>query len=259
MKYLFFVAFLRALEKQIPDETDFERMINALNLEEAFKILQDTYYGPYLMNFQSTSFEELFEQEHLNFEKILKRMGLEKKILMFLSLKADFFNLGIILKEEMFQIKEPKDVLLKRGAAPNVLRKKYSPLIKELKASKVKVASEIDDFLIKAYFQKLIELTQNLKEKKLEEFFQGYWRLLKQQREEKAGDLKELPEKYLRDLEKEFLDKTKWESEGLLPIFAFFLEREYSQKVLRIILSAKEIGLKVSEIQQLLGAVPALI
>ena len=87
MKYCFFVAWLRAREKRIADQIDFDRMINSSTIEESFKVLNDTDYALFL---NENNIEEILEKGWLDFKKTLELMGLDKEII------------GVLIPEDSF-------------------------------------------------------------------------------------------------------------------------------------------------------------
>ncbi|MDD3728894.1 MAG: hypothetical protein PHH50_01045 [Candidatus Pacebacteria bacterium] len=89
MKHLFFIYWARAKEKWVVDSTDFSRMINALTLKEAFKVLQDTDYAPYALSKDSSNYEDVIKEEKEEFKKILLKMGAKDEILNLLSLNQE--------------------------------------------------------------------------------------------------------------------------------------------------------------------------
>lgn len=253
MKYLFFVAWARAREKQIADETDFERMINSPGLGEAFKVLQDTDYAPYLGETEPGSFEELFDLEKTAFKKTLIKLGLQKRIVNLFFLRADLFNLGLLLKKELFEIAFQAEDSLPYGLSnPDKLKERYALLLENLKEQERASPSELDDFLRASFFQLLITASREMGEKGLESFLQKYFAKVKE------GGPKEALENELWRQEKEFLQRADRESEGLAPLFAYWLRKEYAERALRAILSAKQLGLAESETRQLLKGIRAL-
>lgn len=133
MKHLFFIYSARAKEKHIADDIDFSRMINTSNIEESFKVLQDTNYAPYSLNKKAIEYESVIEEEKKEFINELLKMGAKGEILEILSIK----------KENFFKV-------LKKIESKKVLffLKEYGSLLKEfnnfLKGKKMEEAKKIE-------------------------------------------------------------------------------------------------------------------
>ena len=249
-KHIFQIAYFNAFEKNLPDNVDLERMTASENFKKALSVLQDTNYADFVSQETPLSFEEILEKEEIDFRKNLAKIGLSKEVIDFLFLKTDLFNLGLILKQEIFgfNFSLEKDFIGTPLLKTSTLKEKYSFLIKEIKKDKIKDPMEVDERLNSFYFQEAIKISVKLKEKELKKFFTDYLKALKKR-----------DEKSMESLEKDFLERNKWETQGLAPVFSFFLKRKIAQKKLKIILSGKQIGLDVKKISKLMENLIALI
>lgn len=254
MKYLFFIAWAKAREKLIADKTDFKRMINSANIQEAFKILQDTDYALFATNKDPSLFEEVFQAEKMTLKKMLEKMGLDRNVLKFLYLNDEIFNFRIILKEKLFGIK-PKTVGIEEAVN---LRDDYGKELEKMKKLKVKTPAELDDLLTKIYFERMIEAAKKMKEKEILSFFKSYKDILVTFSTYKEDNKKQEIEGKLIELEKKFIQEAERKTEGLKPFFAFFFRKWQVEKFLRAIFSAKELGLVPQEIHKLIEEIRIL-
>ncbi len=256
MKNVCSITFLRAREKHLPDETDFERMISAENLSKSFSVLQDTHYAPFLSDRKEEEFTSVFEDERRVFKKDLQKMGVSQDVINFLHLKADFHNLALFLKKDIFgEDFSEKDVSEEGISDFEKLKKKHSELIDEIKSKKFENFSELYQFLTEAYFKRAAELTE---QEEIKKFLKDYYQVIKEKKEKGTLTLKET-KKRLTSLEEDFFEKQRWRIEGVGPIFSYFLKRKKAEKISYTILSSKKINLDEVEIEKLTKSLPALL
>ena len=236
MKYLFFVAWLRAREKKLADAVDFDRMIGAPSIEESFKVLNDTDYGPFLSGKTYLEIEEIIEKEKEDFKNSLAKMGLSKGVLNLLFLKDDLILLGQELKEKIF-----------KGSGKEELIKKYSRIVEKIQKSKPESAEKIDDLIIKIYFEKSIHFLKKTGEKEALDFFRKYWKKISQTEEELEGR-----ESLLIEMEHKIVEKSIDSMSGLMPILAYFIKKRRAENFVRTIFASKKIGLDSSKIYNLI-------
>jgi len=254
MKYISIVSYFKAREKHLPDDTDFERMIGSPNLKKAMGVLQDTYYASFVSQMKDFSLNELLQKEESFFKQNLRRIGLSTEAIDFLYLKENIFNLGLVLKHEMFRVSINQDSFSPFGIKKtDQLKEKYSSLIEYLKHLHPKNQNKIDEILTKLYFQKSIELSKKFRARDLQSFFQEYLQKFKNLSKENKI------ETFLHQLEQDFIEKTNWKISGLAAVFSYFLKRKRAQKKLRAILSAKQLELNPDKINQLSNNLPALV
>ncbi len=237
MRYLFFVAWLRAREKKLADAVDFDRMIGAPNIEESFKVLNDTDYGPFLSGKTYLEIEEIIEKEKEDFKNNLNKMGLSKGALNLLFLKDDLILLGQELKEKIF-----------KGSEKEELIKKYSSIADKIQKTKPESAEKIDDLIIKIYFEKSIQFLKKTGEKEALSFFRNYWKRISQIKEEEL----EKRESLLIEMEYKIVEKSIDSISGLMPILAYFIKKRRSENFVRTIFASKKIGLDSSKIYNLI-------
>lgn len=240
MKYLSPIAYFKAFEKKLPDGVDFERMISSTSFEESMTVLQDTHYAEFVSQDSNLTLEEILEKEDLSFREDLKKLGFSQKVIEFLFLKEDLFNLSLELKKEILGI-DTTEKLYGSGLSIDDLKEKYSSLVEEIKEDSL----NIDEKVFQFYFEEAKRQAKKLKSKQIEKFFSEY--------------VKKKDEKELEKLEKRFLEENKWRINGLDGVFSFFLKRRKAEKKLKTILSSKQINLEVEKINKLTRNLPALV
>jgi vacuolar-type H+-ATPase subunit C/Vma6 len=195
MKYLFFVAWLRAKEKKLADKVDFARMIGASSSQETFKILNDTDYAPCLTNKTPDKIEEIIEEEKEELKKNFSLMGLDKKTLDFLFLEDEF---------------------------PEI-EKNYQE-----------------------YLEKMINFCE--KDKQALSFFKEYQKINQSEKDFSERDRK------LAELEEDFIEKSEYQSSGIMPLLAFLFKKKRAQYSLRTIFAAKKLGMDSSQTNELISS-----
>ncbi len=228
MKYLFFVAWLRAREKKIADSIDFDRMIGAPNPEESFKVLNDTDYAPFISGKTYLEIEEIIEKEKNDLKNNLAKMGLNKGVLSLIFLKDELILLAEELKEELFKDSKKDDFI-----------KKYSDIAQKIKKKKPTRPEEIDNLVIDIYFRKSIKFCAKSKEKNMKVFFKKYWKRIKNIED---NNLEER-EAVLFEMEEKIIEKSAKSISGIMPILAFFIKKKRAESFIRTIFSAQKIGL----------------
>jgi hypothetical protein len=238
MKYLFFVSWFRAKEKNLADQTDLDRMIGASSLEESFKVLNDTDYSGFLSGRTYQEIEQVISLEKQNLRKTLEQMGMDKPALDFLFLKNDLIMLAGEIKEKKLNSLEK-----------SVFIDKYSDLARKLIEKKeIDSLEQIDDLVINYYFKKAIRFCQTSQENQLADIFKKYWLLIKNK---KNQDLKTRDD-LLIDMENKIIEKSREKIDGIMPILAFFIKKTRAQYFVKTVLSAKRIGLSSTETYSLI-------
>ncbi len=125
-RYAYAVGVVRSLEVKFLRKNHWGRLIDSKNEEDIFSVLSDT---PYITLRKHTVEQTLEEAENEN-EDLFKRMILDEKIIEFFVLDIDYYNLKVLLREEIFNTSLKK----KEGG-------RYSPeeIKKALKGEKVKM------------------------------------------------------------------------------------------------------------------------
>ncbi len=239
MKYLYYVSNMISKEKYIADENDFQRMISSVTLGGALKVLHDTDYGSYFS--AESTLEEIMEREKEGNYKMLTKMGLEKKVIDFLFLPVDMLNLRFALKRDFFGI-EGRNYSF--GKKEEKLKEEYREEIEEAKQKKT--PAELDDFLTKIFIEKMKKSAKQ--DQLLFDFLEKYEKEL----------FSENKKDNLVLIENEFLEEARRKSEGLAPIFAYFMRKWRAEKTVRAIYEAKKMEIPQEKIYKLLKEIRAL-
>ncbi len=267
MKYICAITFFRTREKQLPDQTDFERMIAGAYLSKSFSVLQDTHYAPFLSDKKAEEFKQVFDEEKISFKKNLPKLGIKGDLIDFLYQRADFFNIGLYFKKELFNEGFSEEDFLREGLSDfEKLKRKYPELENKVQQQDFENPSQLDQFLTKFYFNKTIELAKEKKEKEIKQFFENYlkvleksYKLTKENKSKKNLLSLDKVKKRLDKLEKDFFQREKWRIEGLGPILAYFLKKRKTEKITEAILAGKQINLQNLRIKKLIKNLPVLL
>ncbi len=241
MKYLFFVSWFRAREKKLADKTDFDRMIGASNIEESFRVLNDTDYAPYLSGGTHANIEGIIEKERKDFRETLLRMGMEKEVVDVLFLRDELHAVSREVKEKIF------------GEKTTTEKREESDLFKEVKSRKPENPHEVDSVLLEIYFQRVISFLEESGERETEKFFRDYEKVMK----ETEGDFQRRDELLLK-IENEIIEKGREEVSGMMPVLAFFIKKRRIESSVRSVFSAKKLGLGSGEVYKLIDDKRAL-
>ncbi len=237
MKYLFLNSYFNAIEKHVADSVDFDRMINSPDWKKAFEVLQDTDYGKWAL--ETKSLEKIFESEKEFFARELERMGAGQLVDLY-SLRADIVNLRIFLKDTLFNY--DAGPLLTWGKSEKELQDYFASEIE--KAKEFETPAEMDDYIFEVYLGRLEKFGG--KEKEVARFLEDY----KESLESEKSDLQKI--------EDDFIAENCKKNEGLAPILAFFMKKWKAEKIVRTIMTGKEIGLKPVEIKKMIEDIKAL-
>jgi V/A-type H+/Na+-transporting ATPase subunit C len=107
--YAYITGKIKQLETGLPNEVDFDRMINAPDAAKAFEVLNDTDYANNLLGVEVENFNYALHEDWRELRKFLKNSVPDKKLLDILYLREDFNNLKIVLKQHL-QTKPLADV-----------------------------------------------------------------------------------------------------------------------------------------------------
>jgi hypothetical protein len=230
MKYLFFISWFRAREKKLVDQIDLDRMIGAQTVDEAFKILNDTDYAPYLSGKNHFDIEKIIKEERGDLKKMLVKMGMEEDVVKFLFLKDELDFACREAKGKIFQGKN--------------FQEKENDFLKEIRERKPGAKEEVDDIVLDLYFEKAITFLNDTKEKEGEEFFTNYYQKIKENEDFKKRD------EYLTQMEEEVIEKGREEIEGIIPILGFFIKKRRIEYFIRNIFALKRMGVDSQKMQK---------
>ncbi len=246
MRYLFLISWLRAREKKLVDNIDIDRMISAPSIEESFKVLNDTDYAPFIAGESYKSIDRVIEKEYKDLKNSLHLMDIEKEAVDILFLRDEFIEIAKEAKDELFGSKEKQKGLTEK--------KKDSDIMKEIKERGPEKSHQIDEILNDIYFTKMISFLEDSKEKDLADFFREYEYSLKEKKENENISRDDV----LQKMEEEIITEEGKDSDGFLPVLAFFIKKRRAEHTIRTILSAKRIGIETKDISSLIGKVRVL-
>lgn len=97
---------IRSLETKLLDKTDIERMVDAPDLENAFKVFSDTDYADNLADVQPHEFKKALDQDWQQAKDELMFLIGDENLLAFLFVKNDFRNIKLLFKQKINQNSE---------------------------------------------------------------------------------------------------------------------------------------------------------
>ncbi|SUB74898.1 V-type ATP synthase subunit C [Peptoniphilus indolicus] len=168
----------RIFEKSLLTKSDFERLIETADIEDAIRALQETTYKEEISKLSAAqNYEEALDNMLLDFYKKMYEMTREDLVVDLLALKYYYHNLKVVLKEYIlgedleylyYKLENfPRDEIKKSidtGASVE-----YSDVVREAmeEYEKGKNPQDIDIFIDKKYFEHLKKIA---KESKVELF-----------------------------------------------------------------------------------------
>lgn len=181
------VILARVYEKRLLDRAKLERMIDAPDENEVFKILMDSEYSKSAAGvFDVYNYVQLLNQEMARIRDIADELLKDKRILEIMTLKYEYHNLKLMVKEK-YSGKDLTDKFIVSGRSnPQVIKaqfeaEKYNN-IKDEYADALKKAVEefektkdpqvIDIVMDQAYFAHILKLAKELQI----DFFMDYIR-----------------------------------------------------------------------------------
>ncbi len=103
-EYAYACGRISVLETKLLDRTRIERLASAKDIEEVFKLLQDTDYSRYLNEIHSPGdFEIMLKKDYERLLKTLSELSVEPELERDLRLYHDFLNVKILLKSIIFE------------------------------------------------------------------------------------------------------------------------------------------------------------
>lgn len=173
------------LEKSLLNASQYERLIEAADVEEVFRLLSDTPYGEALLRLEKPQDYEvalLEAQDH--FYKELLEMSPDKELIDFFLAKYDYHNYKILFKElltkeehqdlyfsyDSLGLLEKRDALL--PAEEVTLQRELPSFYWDVKEAYEKHEDpQVVDILVdKAYYEKLHEILKSLESPFLEQY-----------------------------------------------------------------------------------------
>ncbi|MBU4332142.1 V-type ATPase subunit [Patescibacteria group bacterium] len=104
MPYLTATGQIRVLEKKLLDATDIERMVDAKNTEQAFKVFSDTDLADNLLDVKMEEYGKALDDDLGQTKKFLEKATPNKDLVRLLFLEQDFHNIKLLLKQRYFEL-----------------------------------------------------------------------------------------------------------------------------------------------------------
>jgi len=186
--YAFAAGVIRSLENKLLNKTDIERMVDAPDLESAFKVFADTDYADNLTDVQPYEFKKALDEDWQQTKVIIMSLlDNNEDLKNFLFLKNDFRNIKLLFKHKYLN-KDLSSYQRNFGTVDSTSLYKY--IIEENesvtlpdfihqvidKAEKVLPdkkdnAYEIDSYFDEVYFQLMRKIVDRINNKFIKELF----------------------------------------------------------------------------------------
>lgn len=178
--YLFPTGAIREIEKKLFDANDTERMIDAPDINQAFKIFNELSYADELLDMESPQqYREILAHDLKQVRDFLLSISPDPKVMELILAADDFHNLKIIFKAKYAGVEEAtftspagtleveklKEIILRQNT--NItLPDYYHSLVKEalLELEKKHQPREIDSYFDKKYFNFILKKAEELKD-----------------------------------------------------------------------------------------------
>lgn len=179
------VTKIRVWESRLLTKAFYDRLIEAENLDEALKLIEDTPYGNYL---EGLNFEKALNASSKNMYEDLYKMTPYKEIVDFMRVKYDYHNIKALIKGKILD-KNLSNLLAANGmidteilktAIKDYDLKNLPSLIKEaVKAvlddyEKTKDPQRIDIILDKYMFRHMKMIVEHIKNEFIEKFVESF-------------------------------------------------------------------------------------
>ena len=95
------VVRTRVLEKRLLSKAHMERIIDAEDMEEVFRILKETEYANHIAKANGIyDYETVLSQELIRIYNLMREISVEQIVVDLLALKYDYHNLKVLIKEK---------------------------------------------------------------------------------------------------------------------------------------------------------------
>lgn len=98
--YPYIMGLFRSLEGKLLNPNDIERMIDAPDVDAAFRVFNDTEYADNLLEVAPRDFKKALDEDLKQTRNLYEQIISDKKILDLLFLRYDFHNLKLLFKEK---------------------------------------------------------------------------------------------------------------------------------------------------------------
>ena len=174
---------IRHAEKKLLTKQQLQRLADAKNLEDAIKLLNETSYSSELSKLDRPENYEHVLSEVLNKTyKEAMEISPEKSLVEILSCKYDYHNLKVLVKENILKEKFDSMYCMLDGNEIEAFRelalKNDEGLSKDFKEcldffETTKDPQDIDIFIDKKYFEKVLSLAEDFKLEMITEYFKA--------------------------------------------------------------------------------------
>lgn len=176
---------IRNLEKKLLTKAQFERLIGATSLQEAFKYLNESIYSEELSKLeQIENFDDVFSNSLYKMYDMILEMSPEKELIKVLTYKYAFHNIKVALKEKILEENFSGMYSKLYENIPEIIKKQLEGELKDLgnwyentALQAYKIYQETGDpqkieiFIDKQYFQKILETVRSFDLPILEKYF----------------------------------------------------------------------------------------
>jgi len=174
---------IRHAEKKLLTKQQLQRLADAKNLEDAIKLLNETSYSSELSKLdRPENYEQVLSEVLNKTYKEAMEISPEKSLVEILSCKYDYHNLRVLVKENILKEKFDSMYCMLDGNEIEAFRelalKNDEGLSKDFKEcldffETTKDPQDIDIFIDKKYFEKVLSLAEEFKLEMITEYFKA--------------------------------------------------------------------------------------
>ena len=174
---------IRHAEKKLLTKQQLQRLADAKNLEDAIKLLNETSYSSELSKLdRPENYEQVLSEVLNKTYKEATEISPEKSLVEILSCKYDYHNLKVLVKENILKEKFDSMYCMLDGNEIEAFRelalKNDEGLSKDFKEcldffETTKDPQDIDIFIDKKYFEKVLSLAEGFKLEMITEYFKA--------------------------------------------------------------------------------------
>lgn len=174
---------IRHAEKKLLTKQQLQRLADAKNLEDAIKLLNETSYSSELSKLdRPENYEQVLSEVLNKTYKEAMEISPDKSLVEILSCKYDYHNLKVLVKENILKEKFDSMYCMLDGNEIEVFRelalKNDEGLSKDFKEcldffETTKDPQDIDIFIDKKYFEKVLSLAEGFKLEMITEYFKA--------------------------------------------------------------------------------------
>lgn len=102
--YIYASGKIKALEPKLLSTTDIERMVDAPDIDAAFKVLNDTDYSDNLLEVTPINYRQALSDDYLQLYNLLKDLIPDKNLFKLIFIDRDIINIKLLFKQKYFDI-----------------------------------------------------------------------------------------------------------------------------------------------------------